>query len=48
MGDLGCSFVAERVEEPVQAGAVAAHGRPDEASGVVVDDDGEVALPALV
>lgn len=42
--DLFAAFFAELVEEPLDRLAVTARGGPDQSAGVVIDDDGQVAL----
>jgi hypothetical protein len=37
--------LAELVTEPLDGLAVAAGGRPDQPARVVIDDDGQIALP---
>jgi hypothetical protein len=46
--DLGATLRPEDVEERGEGRLVAARGRSDEASTVVVDDDGYVLVAALV
>ena len=44
----GCPVVAELVEEHVQCSLAASGSGPDEAAGVVINHDDQVALPALL
>jgi hypothetical protein len=44
----GGAFGAELVEEDVEGGVVAAGAGPHQVTAVVVDDDDQVAVPALV
>src|SRR4051794_15979389 len=46
--ELGAAVRAERVEERLDALAVAAGRGPHQPAGVVVDDDGQIALPLAV
>ena len=48
MGQQGSAFVAELVEEHLQIGVGAARAGPHQMSGVVIDHDDQVAVPALV
>src|SRR6266511_2452688 len=48
MGELPAALGAERVEEALQGGLVAAGRGPDKPAGVVVDHDREVAVALLV
>ena len=48
VGQLGAALLAELVEEHVEGGVVAAGAGPHQRAGVVVDDDDQVAVPALV
>ena len=48
MGDQGTALFPQGLEEPVQGGHVPSRRRPDQAPGVVVDDHGDEAVPALV
>src|SRR5665213_1334480 len=48
VGDLGAAFLTEGVEERGERRPVAARCGPDEATAVVVDDHGQILVPALV
>ena len=48
MGQQGSAFVAEFVEEHLQIGVGAARAGPHQTSGVVIDHDNQIAVPALV
>ena len=48
VGDLAAPLLTEGVEEALEGGLVPAGGGPDQPTGVVVDDHGQVAVAALV
>jgi hypothetical protein len=48
VGELGCPGVAEFVEEPVQCRLGPSGSGPHEATGVVIDDNDQIALTTFV
>jgi hypothetical protein len=48
MGDFGCAFFSEFVEEHTQRSLAAARSGPDETPGVVVNNNDQIAVSTFI
>jgi hypothetical protein len=48
MGDFGCAFFSELVEEHVESSFAASGAGPDETAGVVVNNNDQIPVSAFV